>query len=169
MSASITLTFIEGELVETRYRCPVRAESLLAVRGRAPGAFGAQGTFQWTSAVHALALFFIGCRKTSSDRVALAGVAGSPAASLDYALSKEPAWLAEMFGTDSSGAVLARRMIRRTNSNRKRPGPVVLWLNETFLQPENIELIVDGELAGMRETESLERALLEKWRSASAR
>lgn len=57
------------------------------------------------------------------------GDADTPAASLDYALSKEPNWLCDIFGMTRSGEMRARRLLYRTNTERKLPGPVRISLN----------------------------------------
>jgi hypothetical protein len=81
------------------------------------------------------------------ESAVLQGCSGSPAASLDYALSKQPAWLSEMFGCDVYDTSFARRLILRTNPERKRPGPVVLAVNHVYLSAASIEVHVDGALA----------------------
>jgi hypothetical protein len=86
------------------------------------------------------------------NTAAIHGAQGSLAASLDYAITKQPAWLRDIFGTDSNGNTLAQRIINRTNSHRKRPGPVVLCINERAISPANIKVTWDGE-----PTESVER------------
>jgi hypothetical protein len=72
------------------------------------------------------------------------GERASLAASLDYALTKGPSWLVDMFGTTSQGALRAKRLFRVTNPNRKRPGPVVVSLNTSLLPPTNIGVTLDG-------------------------
>src|SRR5690606_36171216 len=64
--------------------------------------------------------------------------AGSPAASLDYAISKEPNWFMDMFGVDESGKCRAKTLFRRQNSERKQPGPVRVWLDPTVLSGTEI-------------------------------
>lgn len=49
-----------------------------------------------------------------------------------------------MFGKDSKGIALARRIFRRSNSERKRPGAVILMLNENFLRSNEIQVFEDG-------------------------
>jgi hypothetical protein len=89
----------------------------------------------------------------------LSGEAKSPAASLDYALTKQPNWLVDMFGVFPSGNSQARRLFHVTNSHRKRGGPVSISLNSHVCPKEGIEVIVDGRtvespelLRGMIET-----------------
>jgi hypothetical protein len=78
--------------------------------------------------------------RLDEGRTVLAGARGSSIASLDYAISKQPCWLTDMFGTDSFGISLVRRLILRTNPERKRPGPVFLSLNTRYLDPSMIEV-----------------------------
>jgi hypothetical protein len=87
------------------------------------------------------------------------GCGGSLAASLDYAISKQPMWLTEMFGCDQSGISLIRRMILRTNPERKRPGPTVLSLNERFMPVAAISIFSDGARCSREELVVLMAAL----------
>ena len=50
-----------------------------------------------------------------------------------------------MFGMGNFGTAYARRLILRTNPERKRPGPVILGLNTIVLKPTNIAIFLDGE------------------------
>ena len=166
MDHQLTLVFFDNELIETDFTHPLLEAPLCAIRGKTSGAYKAHGTFQWTVAVQALSIFFARCVCASPAARRLAGHEGSPAASLDYAISKEPIWLIEMLGADRTGCALARRLLRRTNPNRKRPGPVVLSLNENLLKVECIRLIIDGEQAGPEEAAELYRVLQESWPGA---
>lgn len=74
----------------------------------------------------------------------LVGERGSPAASLDYALSKEPAWLADIFGWDPQGVLIARRLFVRSNPEMKRPGPVCVSLNRALLRESDIRVDMEG-------------------------
>jgi hypothetical protein len=100
------------------------------VRGKTGGAIRDVGSFQWTTAVKALAVLSLKTALAKARGLSaghrLVGHKGSLAASLDYAVSKQPGWLTEMFGVDSLGISMLRRLVMRTNPERKRPGPVVL-------------------------------------------
>lgn len=74
----------------------------------------------------------------------LVGGYGTLAASLDYATSKQPTWLVDMFGADSSGRCEFVRFINRTNTERKRPGPTVVGLKHGVLEDATIEVFVNG-------------------------
>jgi hypothetical protein len=140
-----------AELIETHFWRAADSKLHVSVRGKTAGPLKASGSFQWTSAVKALSLLCLKiavAERSGSKQAAdylIEGLKGSPAASLDYALSKQTEWLREMFGLTGHGTVYARRLILRTNAERKRPGPVFLGLNTLVLQPTNIKIFVRGE------------------------
>ena len=140
---SLKLYFESGQLTEVMFRENANGETRRTIRGKTGGAFRSAGSFQWTSAVKALGLLLAQTARNPLNS-ALQGHAGSLAASLDYALSKQPVWIAEMFGCDQQGISFARRLILRTNPERKRPGPVVLAVNHVYLPAAQIEVFVDG-------------------------
>jgi hypothetical protein len=142
---NLTLYFELGELTEVVFNDGLSNHSRTSVRGKSGGALRAAGSFQWTSAVRALALLAVRTASTPSDAL-LRGLGNSLAASLDYAISKQPMWLTEMFGCDQQGISLARRLILRTNPERKRPGPVTLGINQSFLPASQITIFVNGAL-----------------------
>ena len=84
--------------------------------------------------------------RDSTTQNHLVGCTSSLAASLDYAISKEPAWLCEMFGYASTGRPRAGRLFLVTNRNRKRPGPVTISINERALCPQDIEISANGAM-----------------------
>jgi hypothetical protein len=155
---------VTAELIETRF-CPgVGMPERITVRGKTAGAYSNAGTFQFTFAVRALAILCVRAAISSTETPSssvpvLIGFKGSIAASLDYAVSKRPMWLLDMFGSDSSDRCLASRLFHRTNPNRKRPGPVLVSLNEKGLPPANIQIIWDEK--PVKEPGEL-RALLSK-------
>ena len=75
----------------------------------------------------------------------LSGSHGSAAASLDFAISKQPQWVEDVFGVDKQGVSLLRRVVERSNSNLKRPGPVTVSLNRAALQENSITITVNGK------------------------
>ena len=141
----MTLSFITSEnsiaLNRTSFRHPLLQEETVAIRGAtAPNTFG---NFRWSSGVRALALLMIrhalvldkrrNGGKELCEPAAIEGGEHSLAASLDYALSKQPLWLQDMFGVSPQGGQLARLLFRRINPDRKRPGPVVIFIaNKDF-------------------------------------
>jgi hypothetical protein len=66
------------------------------------------------------------------------------ALSLDFALSKKPRWLLDMFGVDQSGTPILKRLFIRMNPEKKRPGPAWVSMNPAFLDPGNISIFLDG-------------------------
>lgn len=161
----LQLDFVGTSPVELSQTIFSRGDSpcpLLCVRGKTPGAYRKAGTFQWTSAVRALCVLFVQAKvakllgKSDVDS-ALSGERGSPASSLDYALSKQPVWLEEMFGLLANGSCTATRLFTRTNPNRKRPGPVVLGLNQRTLSADDITIVWEGKK--LQSLEALEQLL----------
>ena len=164
---TIQLFFNGGDnpqLQQTRFNHSLLDEERVAYRGKTNGAYQTQNTFLWSIGVQALSILFIltcarqkeersdlseGARAIFSDGIFGNGISGdgaTPAASLDYALSRQPNWLIDMFGSDSQGVCLARRIILRSNPERKRPGPVTLCVNLKALPVENIEIYIDGAI-----------------------
>ena len=146
MSCEVLLEF-HGEIPELT-RTIFRAnggEVRSAIRGKTPGARRNAGTFQWSSAVRAVSLLLakaalMGRGLLEESNAALRGSTGSSAASLDYAISKQPGWIVDMFGMDGSGHSRIRRLIRRSNAERKYPGPVVLGINTLNISPTAIDI-----------------------------
>ncbi len=140
----LKLFFENEELVEVEIANRMTGEVRRTVRGKQSGAFRNAGSFQWTSAVRGLALLVV---RTAArfEQPAIEGEARSLTASLDYAISKQPVWLTEMFGCDRMGTCLIRRMVLRTNPERKRPGPTTLAINQRYLPVEAISVFADGK------------------------
>lgn len=136
------------QLVETTFHHSLNSGPMHTVRGKSAGAFSGCGSFQWTTAVQALSLLCVttACEfsRGNSHEVRLSGGRGSLAASLDYAITKEPEWIGDMFGADSRGTSLIRRLIKITNPNQKRPGPVTLALNERFMDLSLLQIRLAG-------------------------
>ena len=95
--------FEAGQLTEVSFKDGVSSELRRSVRGKSGGAYRSAGSFQWTSAVRGLAFLLVQTVLIPESAV-LEGGAGTLAASLDYAISKQPMWLTEMFGCDQRGA-----------------------------------------------------------------
>ena len=142
---SLKMYFECGQLTEVLFQENANTEPRRTIRGKTGGAFRYAGSFQWTSAVKALSLLITKTAMNPQGST-IQGLGGSLAASLDYALSKQPVWLAEMFGCDQQGISFARRMVLRTNPERKRPGPVVLGVNHVYMPTASVEVYVDGQL-----------------------
>lgn len=155
---TLKLCFDGGELIEVYFQESAMSEKRRSIRGKTGGAYRQAGSFQWTSAVRALSLLAINAVIDANDAFIL-GEGGSLAASLDYALSKQPEWLTDLFGCDHQGITYARRLILRTNPERKRPGPVVLALNVVYLPATAIEIQIGGKVATHNELLALRHTL----------
>jgi len=138
----LALYFEQDELVGVRFNDGTSPYTRISTRGKTAGPSRACGSFQWTAAVKAFAVLAVKTRSTPENAL-LMGTSNSLAASLDYAISKQPLWLSEMFGCDHTGTSLLRRMILRTNPERKRPGPVILGINQMYFSPTSI-VIFEG-------------------------
>ncbi len=149
MNAQVTLWFsgaVNPELIQFSFRHPIHRNERFSYRGKTGGAHNEQGSFQWTPAVQALALFFLKCiARSDASETALSGGYGSPATSLDFAINKQPVWLQDMFGVAVDGTCLIHRLVLRTNPGSKRSGPVELNLNVRQLSPEGITVYLGDE------------------------
>lgn len=148
---SLSLFFVAGktpELVRSEFQHPVLAQTLIAERGRT----SARGMFHWSPAVRALCVLVLRVRAWMSDPAerlhveapGLTGHKGSLAASLDYAFSKQPEWLIDMFGADARGESVTRRLFLRHNPERKRPGPVKIEIRPAALGTLRLRVLLDG-------------------------
>lgn len=151
---SLRLDISKGEdpaLSEVSFCHPAAGGIRRSVRGQRP--LAGEGVFQWSQAVQALTILIlrykaagiIGAEQPVSPELGvLTGEAGSPAASLDYAFSKQPTWILDMFGIDSRGTPLVKKLVLRSNPERKRPGPVILRINGNFICPDQIAILLGG-------------------------
>jgi hypothetical protein len=136
-------------LNQTRFSHPLLERHVVTIRGAtAPDNIG---TFRWSSGVRALSLLLTkqavvsearrNGLKDEYDPAAIHGGDNSLAASLDYAISKQPLWLQDMFGTTPQGTLISKLLFRRMNPDRKRPGPVTVFIaNVDF----DVRVAVDG-------------------------
>ena len=107
------------------------------------------GTFPWSRAVQAVTVLLLRLvvhRLDSSISPCIKGEQGSLAASLDSALSKETRWICEMFGFDSHGRAVARKITTRSNPERKRPGPVTISFKPQVINETEIKIFLNGTL-----------------------
>lgn len=140
-----------GELTETRFQRDVGEPPLVCVRGRpltTPS--GVTGSFQWSPALRALCSLVLrhylhGNNVLSAQESCIRGGKGSPAASLDYALSKQPTWLHDLFGSCPRGNTRARSIIQRINPERKKGGEVRLHIHNTLLPAASVRIRADGD------------------------
>ena len=155
------------ELTRTLFMYAPLGYSIQGVRGKYSGAYSGASTFQWSSAVQAVAVALVRAAARRGDEQTeplLSGKKGTLASSLDYALYKQTAWLSEIFGVDRKGQSLANRMFKRTNPGRKQPGPVAFSLNRNFLQPDSITVFVDDvEVSSPESLEDMALSIEREW------
>jgi hypothetical protein len=153
MSLKFLSTHSRAELFESEFSSPLVGRLLRCVRGRQSFTETVEGTFQWTSGVQSLSAVVIKAKLAElarTSRQAWPQTAGlcsddtSWALSLDFALSKKPRWLLDMFGVDQTGTPILKRLFLRMNPEKKRPGPAWVSLNPAFLEPQNITIVLDG-------------------------
>ncbi len=129
------------ELVEVRFSHPLLGREVASYRGKVPGINRLAGSFHLSASVIALVELALRTKLASlipGFEPFLQGERGSSAASLEQAINKPPRWLDEMFGCDSAGNSLTRRLFDRTNPGMKRPGPVALKFREEQLTGSQI-------------------------------
>ena len=133
-------------LVQVEFRGFNLEKSLISVRSASTKGMHFDGSFKWSNAVKSLSLLFLRYKARTNDIEiqSIKGGRGSAASSLDFAISKQPQWLMEMFGIDSKGCSYINRIITRINPERKKPGPVILSVNKNILPTENVEVFFDG-------------------------
>jgi hypothetical protein len=122
-------------------------------RGKIAPTVSGAAPLPWTSAVKAfvqlaiqLALQRFAGGEGDSDPFlyGLSGDKGSPCRSLDYAISKKPAWIVDLFGADADGDSHVGRFFWRRNPEGKRPGPSGVTFNTKMLAPENVVICLNG-------------------------
>ncbi len=144
---------LRPELQATKFQHPALEKSRYATRGKGFSSLKNDCTFQWTPAVQALATLLLRTAAMQGDLSEesisletigqIAGEAASPASSLDYAISKQTRWLADMFGTLKCGTPMIKRLFKRQNPERKRVGPVIIWVNQKLLLRDEIRVYLD--------------------------
>jgi hypothetical protein len=103
-------------------------------------------SFRWTRGVVALSVLLLRTalsHRDSSCEGTINGEAGSLAAALDRALCREPVWIRGVFGTNTQGAPLSRKIFRRSNPRRRCGGPVTISLNGWF-EAGDVRIFLDG-------------------------
>lgn len=150
---NLELWFVDSscpQLNKAVFCCKLLAEELVSFRGKSSGAYSGNRSFQWTSAVQALCQLVLRwiLEQESGNNLylPLKGKKGSSAASLDYALTKKPQWISDLFGSDSKGNPILLRMVKRSNSGFKRGGPVGISLNSSFFKPSSVKIYLDDVL-----------------------
>ena len=111
------------------------------------------GTFKWTTAVKGLCTLFLGtklsfvsAKRNPSNHLfeVLTGSRPSLANSVDDCLQKQPTWLVDMFGVDSTGRAYASRLFKVHNTCGRRPGPVSIVCNQKILTALSIRIFLNG-------------------------
>lgn len=134
---------------------------ILAERGKTSRAYRNAGVFQWTPGVKALAVSFLTAlvhqlKNAKTYLPLIEGERGSLAASLSYALYKQPEWLFDMFGGDESGNSRLRQLLFHSKLGT---GKVAISLNEDLLPPSAIKIYLGT--AEIRNVEEIERLAFE--------
>jgi hypothetical protein len=75
----------------------------------------------------------------------LKGEKGSLCRSLDYAISKKPAWIMDLFGVDADGDSQVGRFFWRRNPEGKRPGPSGVTFNTKMISPDKVSICLNGK------------------------
>jgi hypothetical protein len=163
---TLELHFSENELVQTSFSCSLLGANLKTVRGKSSGGYGpGVGTFQWTQSVQALTCLCLQSVLNRSSETQLSGETGSLASSLDFALSKPPTWMLDMFGCGISGEPIVRRIFRRINAEQKLPGPVHISVNQSFLG--QVKIICNGEVCfEPKKIERILSSIRDSWKPA---
>lgn len=152
--ASLVLKFFQYEnsltLEETSFFSPESGEVIRGIRGKRflPGQFR---RFHWSDSLHALCILAIRHRLFGGSGrppqlfvgATLLGEGQSPASTLDYALTKQPNWMKDLFGCTPTGDSILRTLIGRMNPERKRPGPVRLWFEARAIDPAHIRIFLN--------------------------
>jgi len=136
------------QLVKSEFFHPLLDDGRIAVRGKSPGGYPTEYSFQWSPGVQALSILILknassAVLRTTNMTNALVGRTGSPAVALDNALYKQPAWLIDMFGSDSRGSPLISRILKRSNPGMKRPEPTIVAIRSEVLVPSGISIFMD--------------------------
>lgn len=140
------LSAAQPELAEIVFT-PVPGDERVARRGKGLVFTDDQASFQWTKAVKAFALLFVGTKlaQLSDTPFELTGQHGSAAASLDYAISKPTEWVAGLFGGKRDQQDFRRKAFKISNSEQKLPGPVTVHLSASFGEPEALQIFLDDQ------------------------
>ena len=123
-------------------------------RGKISTTVSGAAPLPWTSAVKAfvqLAIQVALQRYDNGDTVVdpfhfgLTGEKGSLCRSLDYAISKKPAWIMDLFGSDADGCSHVGRFFWRRNPEGKRFGPSSVTFNTKMVPPEGVSVRLNGK------------------------
>ena len=135
-------------------------ETRRLTRGKFSSTLQGAAPLPWTSAVKAFVRLtlqvalqrFVG-ESTVADPFSfgLIGEKGSACRSLDYAISKRPAWLVDLFGSDAEGNSNVGRFFYRLNPEGKRVGPTGVTFNTNMISPAAISVRLNGALVDTKD------------------
>ena len=129
------------------------------------------GTFRWTPASHALALFFVRALEQHMLELefepVLSGNTQSPAGSVVRLLKKRISHsLLDAFGTDVAGRSLLHKIILCSNYTRTTVGPAQIFLRKGLLCAGDIEVYHNEQLVSeyLSDIALLRSALQKSWK-----
>lgn len=129
----------------------------ILVRGKNPNNGYSTGSFQWTEAVKALAELLLSYHIEGTNT--LVGFKGDSSVSLDYALSKPPVWMKELFLLDENGISSLRRLFHRVNPEAKLSGPTAVSINTNLVSRQDIEIFSESSLTNDNEKKNILNSL----------
>ncbi len=170
MRATLKFWITDGcnpELYKLEFLRQDTGEKRFSVRGNTGGAYHGAGSFRWSSAVQALTALGLNAAAASAvgagEAAQISGGRGSKAASLDYAIGKNTTWLHELFGDDTNGKPLSRRILNRSNPELRRSGPATVSFNSGLLADNDVMIFVEEQLCDKPDKlAALSSAILEK-------
>lgn len=128
-------------------------QKYISVRGKSSGAYLGAGSFIWSAAVKAIAIFFLKSLYYQKNfsffhtiPPVMRGEKGTPSHSLALSIIKEPRWMGEMFGCDYDGKCNLKRLIKISNLYFNFGSYVSLGLNLNTLGYDKIEIYLDDVL-----------------------
>lgn len=165
----IVLVFRDGALEEVQFSHPQLPRPRRSIRGRVTTS-SFDGSFLWTGAVQALTLLLVeealarGLPQ-SAHMPSLVGGTGTAAATLDYALDREPLWMKEVFGVDKENTSLVKTLISRVNPRRKREGEVQISFRTNVRKGLTLRCVRHSDRASLtfEELSDIRSILLDKF------
>lgn len=135
-------------------------KTVTLVRGKSENKYNETGCVQWTSAVKAFCELLLSYHLVGKNN--LTGVRGSSSSSLDYALSKPPTWLCDLFYIENNDLSLLRRLFHRVNAEGKCSGPTQVIINTNLLSRDDIQIYIGSNLATDGEKRSILNCLFDR-------
>ncbi len=135
---------VEAGPIKVEFQSPYADSTFVSYRGGSSFPAPNAKLFKWTAGLQALTILLL-LHSSKQAKGEISGESGSAAASLDYAITKEPAWLTDLFGSDGRGNCNLRRILARRNAERKVAGPVTIWLSP-HLPKDSVRIFIAGKL-----------------------